>query len=312
MTIQTTKLTHSTVVRVYPNKAFVLTARKLGRIVEVARERIEKVRNGLPVFEQFTVTFANSKEATLGRIEDVLALDNGVKNGIVEIRYLIWVEQGEFKIHWVEIHYNAASSNRPVRIAAGSNDMPWVGEALGAVEEQVDRTVQSGLGSTTKLSPDILFLGVMAPMAAITLLSAVFSNERRPSAPLGLSAETVGKLGENAKALSTDSEKINFIYNYLAATLVTPETKPSIFAQYAFDYRTYLIGIPLAVALVAAVAAVRWFSPRRVFVWGDYEEHYNKLVERRKFLWYGVVGALVIGVLGNIFMLGVTPSLGPK
>ena len=313
MTTQTAKpLQQDKVVRYYRNRAFVLTARKLGRIVEVAKERIEKVRNELPVIERFSVTFANSKDATLSRIEDVLALDNGVKNRIVEINYSIWAEQGEDKPHWIEVDYDAASSSLPVKVAAASHDLPWMEEAVGAIEEQVDRTLYSDLGYATRGFPDFVFLIAAATAGAAGVFSAVFSSDRKLSTPLGLSAESVLNLRDGAKAISTESEKIDFIYKYLAATLDSPAAKPSFFAQYASDSRTYLIGVPLAVALVAAFAAVRWFSPRRVFVWGDYEEHYNKLVERRRLLWYGVVVALVVGVLGNLFMLGVTPSLGPK
>lgn len=310
MTTQTAKPPQQDkVVRNYRNRSFVLTARKLGRIVEVSKERIEKVRNGLPVVERFSVTFANSKDATLSRIEDVLALDNGVNNRIIEVKYSISAEQGEDKPHWIVIDYDAASSSLPVQIAVASNDLPWIEEAIGAIEEQVDRTLQSDLSYATRGFPDFaFFLGVMAFAAT----SALFFNERKSTTPLGLSPDLTTKLADTARAASTDSEKTDFVYRYLAATLEVPPGKPSVFAQYASDYRTYLIGVPLTVALIAAFAAIRWFSPRRVFVWGDYEEHYNKLVERRKFLWYGVVGALVIGVLGNLFMLGLTPSLGPK
>lgn len=312
MTTQTAKPPQQDkVVRSYRNRSFVLTARKLGRIVEVSRERIEKVRNSLPVIERFSVTFANSKDATLSRLEDVLALDNGVKNRIIEVKYSIWAEQGEAKPHWILVDYDAASSSLPVQIAAASNDLPWIEEAIGAIEEQVDRTLQSDISHMTKFLPVLLFIAIFWG-SAISSFSVLSSNEKKWATPPGLSLDAAKKLADTAKVASTDSEKIDFIHGYLAATLEASPAKPSVLSQYASDYRTYLIGIPLAIAFIAAFAAIRWFSPRRVFVWGDYEEHYNKLVERRKFLWYGVVGALIIGILGNLFMLGVTPSLGPK
>lgn len=72
------------------------------------------------------------------------------------------------------------------------------------------------------------------------------------------------------------------------------------------ETRTYLIGIPSLVALLSAFAAIFWFYPRNVFSWGDCGENYERIVERRKFIWYGVVLSLVIGVLGNLFVVGAT------
>jgi hypothetical protein len=76
--------------------------------------------------------------------------------------------------------------------------------------------------------------------------------------------------------------------------------------MYLTDYRVYLIGVPILVAISAAIGAVLFFYPAQAFVWGDQHEYHTTLAERRKFLWYGVVFSLAIGVLGNLFVLGVS------
>lgn len=298
------------VVRNYRNRTFILTGRKFGRIVEVSKERMDKLAAGLPVAERFAVTFANSKDVTLSRLEDVLALDNGVKNRIVEVKYLVWADDQGERPHWLVVDYDAQSSTT-VQIAAASSNITWMEDTVGALEEQVDRTIASELPSFVRGFPEFAVLGsfIMATLVGVLSTSSI---EKRTKSPLGLSQDDSSALVSLAKTASSDHEKLDFIFRYLRASLEAPAEEPSLLAQYATDHRTYLIGIPLLVAAFAAFAALKWFSPRNVFVWGDLEEHYTKLTERRKFLWYGVVASLVIGVLGNLFILGVSPSLGPK
>lgn len=298
------------VVRNYQNRTFILTARKFGRIVEISKERIDKVAAGLPVVERFAVTFANSKDVTLSRLEEVLALDNGIKNRIVEIKYSLWTDDQGEKSHWINVDYDAQSSIT-IQLAAASRNITWMEDTVGALEEQVDRTINSELPSFVRGVPELAIAGTFFGALIVGVSGAVFT-EKRTKSPLGLSQEESSALASLAKSASSDGEKLNFVFRYLSASLDAPTDKPSFVAQYASDYRTYLIGVPLLVAAFAAFAAITWFSPRNVFVWGDFEEHYAKLTERRKFLWYGVVASLVIGVLGNLFILGVTPSLGPK
>lgn len=298
------------VVRNYQNRKFILTARKFGRIVEVSKERIDKLAAGLPVGERFAVTFANSKDVTLSRLEDVLALDNGVKNRIVEIKYSVWTDDQGEKPHWIVVDYDAQSSTT-VQIAAVSSNITWMEDTVGALEEQVDRTIGSELPSFVRGAPEIALAGTFF-MAMIASATGTAFTENRATSPLGLSQDDSLSLASLAKSATSDGEKLDFVFRYLRASLEAPAEKPSLLADYATDHRTYLIGVPLLVAAFAAFAAIKWFSPRNVFVWGDLEEHYTKLTERRKFLWYGVVASLVIGVLGNLFALGVTPSLGPK
>jgi hypothetical protein len=115
-----------------------------------------------------------------------------------------------------------------------------------------------------------------------------------------------------ADEVKTDSDKLNFIYQYLTATVQPKPSLVSTLKSYVSDTKTYLVGVPMLCAFLAAIVAFRWCYPLRVFVWGDYEEHYNKLVERRNFIWYSVIAALIIGILGNLFVFGVTTNMLSK
>lgn len=300
----------SSVFRTYPNKSFNLTARKLVRIAEVAKHRAEKIAGGHPVVEAVSVTFKNSKEMTLGSVESALALDNVVKNRIMGLEYSVAVgPPGAQRLHSITVKYDATSELFPVRISAISSDLSWMDEAVGAVEEQVERTLESSFGSGRTNGLEVA--GFAVGLGAVIAASTGVSQSQRLGGG-ALSTEKAAELAEVAKGVSTESEKLDFVYRYLVASLQQQPSPTSIFLKYATDYRTYMIGVPLLVALLAAMIALFWCSPKRVFVWGDYEEHYSKLVDRRKFLWYGVVIALVIGVLGNFFFLGISPGLASK
>lgn len=300
----------SSVFRTYPQKSFNLTARKLVRIAEVAKQRVEKIAGGRPVLEKVSVAFKNSKKITLASVESALGLDNVVKNRIVGLEYTVDGASDDGEVHSISVEFDAASGLPPVRVSAFSSDLPWMDEALGAVEEQVERTLESGFGSGMSNALEIAGFATMGVgLFAATIVG--WAQSQRAGKTL-LPAEGVSELAEMAKGVSTESEKLDFVFQYLVKSLKQPPSPTSMFLEYASDYRTYMIGVPLLVALIAAFAAIFWCSPKRVFVWGDYEEHYNKLIDRRKLLWYGVVIALAVGVLGNLFMLGISPSLASK
>jgi hypothetical protein len=298
----------SKIMKRYEGKPFVLTARKFARIVEIAKERMARIGGPLPLAETFAVTLTNTKDLTLNHLDDVLALDNSVKNPVREIAYSIWAVEGQDKPHWIGVDFDAGAAYFPIAIVAESDNLGWMQETVGALEEQVERTIPTDFAyslRTISSSFPIVSLGAFLVVVSIFASLLLRASEVTKSA-LGVSEKATEQLRTVAGNVKTDSDKIDFVYRYLSATVQPQPSELSFFERYLTDYRSYLVVVPLLVAIVSVVVALGWFYPSHVFVWGDYEEHYNKLIERRRLIWYGVIVALIIGVLGNFFVLGVT------
>ena len=124
---------------------------------------------------------------------------------------------------------------------------------------------------------------------------------------------TVRFYTDGPSAPNTESDKVEFIYKFLTGVIKNAqENRGNGAYKYLTDYHTYLVGVPLIVVIIAIVVVMRGFYPKRVFLWGDWEEHYNGIVSRRKFLWQGVVVALLIGIIGNLVVLGITSNITGK
>jgi hypothetical protein len=64
--------------KTYEESPFVLTDRKLRRVVEVAKERLERVKVDQEIHERYKVRFLDEKELRVDSLESVLGLDNSI------------------------------------------------------------------------------------------------------------------------------------------------------------------------------------------------------------------------------------------
>jgi hypothetical protein len=303
------------ILKIYKGRHFCLTERKYARVIEIAKERIEKIASGSSVTERFEVTFAGTRDISLNTITDVFALDNSVKNPITRLRFIANVQLAEEESNSISIDFNGGDSDSGATIAAVSDNLSWLQETLGALEEQVDRTVQSEFFARFN-SPQAIVQFFMAFAMALFLTSMMYST-LITDADGGIGLRALGMNISSAEAkeliaasntIKTDSEKLDFIYQVIKKTLEPKAAKPNAFRKYISEPKYWLIGLPILVALIAAIVALLNFYPSYVFAWGDVKEHYEKILERRKFVWYGVIASLVIGVLGNFFVLGLTTT----
>jgi hypothetical protein len=303
----------SIITKEYENKPFILTAQKLARIVEIANERMTRIQDNIKSAEEFKVRLTNGKEFTLTSLNEVLSLDNSKKNPIKKLELSLLVMDGREQVNTIEISFN---DNEPrwkpsIQISASANDITWLQETVGALEEQVERTIPNDLvydirrmSTLDIIFPLLIVLSLVLAFATLTMEDKLGNFNISEVKEISLK-----KIADGAK---TDSEKLDFIYQYLAAAVQPKPSKLSKINSYFSNYRSYLVGIPILIAIISAIAAFRWCYPLRVFIWGDYEEHYNNLVERRRFIWNSVIVALFIGILGSLFSSGITMNMTSK
>lgn len=284
----------------YRKSPFILSDRKLSRIVEVAKERFGRIKDEHEIFENYLVDFKGGKDLQIDTLENLLKLDNSDKNPIVNLRmqFSVGSERNDKHFHEVLIHY-IVSDDVALGLSATSSDLTWLQETMGALEEQLERTIPTDFAYSINKSSNFI---VAMSLGFLVAISASFTQ---PNISLKMPVTQVEELVTLSSNAKTESDKLDFVFRYLSATLVKSDSAEQI-KHISKNPKTYFIGVPVLVGLVSAIVAIFYFYPRHVFAWGDSGEKYELTIERRKFLWYGVVLTLIIGVLGNLLSFGVT------
>lgn len=280
-------------------KPFLLSRSKLTRLCEVIEKRFNK--EDLEFSRTFKVLLTNSKNLQLNDLSELFELDNGPKNEIKELETIYRSKNESFR---VEVTFLKMSVPE-IEIVIFSPDYMWSNELMAEVEEQVERTLQSGvvsnLASWNKLSFIIFpMLASIIAMVYSLFIGDTSSNTFTPN------EESISELINMTEVATTTDKKIDFIYSYLEASLPQEETNQSNSTNYFKDWKFYLIVVPLAVMAGILFYLFKYMYPKAIFEWGDMEEHYKIIVDRRKFLWSVVLIAFIVGAFASLFATGVT------
>ncbi len=77
------------------------------------------------------------------------------------------------------------------------------------------------------------------------------------------------------------------------------------------DWRFSAILLPILV-LIGSILVLARSYPSAVFLWGDAEEWYRNILNRRAWVWNVIIGALLVGLVGNIAIFGISSFFSPR
>ena len=117
--------------------AFVLDRGKLSRIMNILEQRMSEI--GVSSVPVFALKLQNGKELSLHSVQEVLALDNAVKNPIVQME--IKVSSAKTSAGHVSVHYDRNRKSNVSIVVTGPNTK-WATETFAEIEEQVQRSFQ--------------------------------------------------------------------------------------------------------------------------------------------------------------------------
>ncbi len=313
--------------------AFVLDPSKFRRIVDVLEKGFEEFGDNYTA--DFEINFKNNKSLLLKTLDETLQLDNTKKNPIkgVQISYTL---TGGNSCHIIfQEHQEINSGKYNIFLQVQGADNKWVGSISSALEEQIERTLSSGIfywtgsnrtGDNQTVYKDLissssvtgrfflLFVTFMITMA--TVMVNVRTPFRPSSTTMWLTAEQIALFKERSENLSSLEDKNTLVFDVLKAQLenIAPQPQPSILPDFSTLFPrnlsvaqfVFLILSPLTI-LGAIVYLFVVCYPRAVFNWGDYGEWYAAIVERRKTIWTVVIFAIIFGIISNLFIFGITP-----
>lgn len=298
--------TEPTILRKSYSQPYVLDRGKLSRMLTIVEQRLTEA--AVPYSAGFEVTLKNEKKLLLRSAQDLFALDNSVKNPIRVLRISIpHAEQDDAPVSGgsVTVRFDSDRESN-ISIGVRSLSVKVATELFAELEEQVDRTIVTNwilkyIKSGRIFMMMALVLAVFAPIG----FSMVTARSNRP-----LSSADTAELEKLLTSAQTEVDKIDALVQVKIRELNTSRPRASLLSV---DWATMLslrgafIALPLVVLIVTLLYMVIACYPWAVFAWGDYEQHYKSLVGRRKTLGAVIVGALVIGIMANLFVASVPP-----
>ena len=250
-----------TATKYYTKSPFILTDRKLSRVVEVAKERFERLNGEHELHEQFEVEFRGGKQLRIDSLESLLSLDNSQKNPVVDIwiNFEIKSEKEGEPIHGVQIHFRGKDSSRStIGLSGISEDLSWLQETMGALEEQLERTIPNDWAYTINKNTSLFIFVTFLTFSVIFL--ALLANK---TGLLHLQESHIEELASLSSTAKSEAEKLDFVFRYLSATLEKNSVAETV-KSLSKNSRTYFIGVPVFAGLLSAIVAIFFFYPRQI------------------------------------------------
>jgi hypothetical protein len=275
--------------------AFVLDAGKLSRIVDVLEQRA-----GDPSFAKpaaalaFSVKFRDGRTLALGTLQDVLALDNSMRNPVTSLGIRLGYYPSSTTVTFSPDIFDDTSvdvAHPNSKIANG---------LFAELEEQVERTFSTELIHKAKALGGfwlITAIGLIAVMIAVILAAVVPSGATEK-----LTHEQASALDQSLASARTDSARLEALVATQRAQLALIPATQKTDPLPLFTARRIFFVLPGVLVLGSLAYMVVVCYPRAVFAWGDYGEHFQRLLGRRRTIGAVVVVALIVGIVGNLFV----------
>jgi len=194
------------------------------------------------------------------------------------------------------------------------NSPKLANQIFAEIEEQIERTFLNNW-VYKYIKPGYLINNNSAKLQNLSLLIPIFGAVLGGLIAFVFSELPTAKTNNKAaylekaqQAVSID-EKINILLELQMEQLkkdITPQTNSEQFnltrLKSLINFRTLFIALPLLIIIGCIFYVINWCYPVGVFLWGDFEQHYNSLMANKKFIWTVVIISTVLGVIGNLFV----------
>jgi hypothetical protein len=286
---------------------FLLEKSKLTRLLEAVKARFEQA--ALPAHLLFQVQLRGQKLIQTASLDEVLAIDNSSKSRIEDL----YVTCGDTETsdtprnHIITVDFDG-SPPASIEVGVRGKDSAWVNETFAAIEEQVERTLQRSVLtrlSYSKALTSALLVGVFLAGIAIYVDLMYSHAPTKLTNNMWLTDQDLKELEpqlSNGNNLSAD--KTADILSRQIRNVAKVRKEPPAIVPMLVQRRTIFVLGPCLLVLTALGYLYFKCYPFAVFLWGDAEDWYKEIVTRRNIIWTGILIALAVGVLGNLFVLG--------
>ncbi|WP_437285674.1 hypothetical protein [Sorangium sp. So ce406] len=276
---------------------FLVDPSKLSRLRGVCLEKL-----GENVREEYEVASSGDENLKLSSIDDVTSLDNSKRQRIkrINIQYTAGNNSININLNGNWFTYTSISVTGPSK--------PWTLDTFSKVEEQTERLLQSDI--VARARPWIGLSSIILVMWGGCVTSTISSPSSRMSHKdtLWLNSKDIEELKQSINKPGTDPvATLLDIQKRQISNLSAFETTQA-HSKIIVTKHTIFGALPFVAVIVVTIYMLIACYPSAVFYWGDAKEWYDRIVERRKLLWWGVVIGSAVGVLGNFLTATITPT----
>ncbi len=282
-------------------KPFVLTEQELRRIHDVLDQQIQRVLPAEDVATFYELTFANGVVANPTSLDEIFAQENlgskairTVELGIGEVLPPPSAQRVAPKSAIrVQFLIPEEGDRASIRYDIRGEDRDWVFVSSSQLEERIGRVVGGvsfeALSNVKGLGPLVVMLGAL--LGGLFVLSFMLQEVNRVEREHEIAFQKVysdyqqGKI-KDPIAIQFELQRIN--------TGAQLETPPS------FVVKSAGLAVLVMIIVVGVPFLWRYFSPPFNFVWGDYQNVFEKRRARGRFVLVGVRVAVMVGVVANV------------
>lgn len=296
---------------VFLNKSFgatfILEKSKLLRLLNIIEEKYKSI--GKKPKSIFAIILKNGKQMGVNDIEHVLGHDNAIKNPI-DFLGINYECHNEDDVIDYDITYSISKSE--IKVTVKSYNVRFANELFAEIEEQVERAIVKSWISNLKrtissdprrIAPLIVSIIMMLILIPIIILVEPQQNIYRNNFLSNSDIQHILKLSEKVQTID---DKINLLYKYNMLQLDNIKTNTNLYSFknifLKFDLKLIFILLPFFIIIFSFVYLLIYCYPGSLFLWGDYEDYYNRILNKRKFVFNTILVALFIGIIGSLFV----------
>jgi len=302
------------------SSAFVLDKGKLERILEIIEQRLSEIDDSFK--PRFDVRLSNGKQIYVTSTEELLGLDNVVKNPISSLTIQVGSDLLQRSRNeevrgkgYLTCNISFDRSKRMnIALIVQSEDESRASRCFAELEEQVERTLSKNWLEKFSIGNIIGTLFIATIMIALAALLFSIGGPSRESSGYMLTKDDFAEFERRMNDVKSESDKVAFLFDLekqqLQRSLEKQNRNFFINPRSILSWKNVFIILPFVVILCCVGYLRDRCYPHAVFLWGDYESHYNKLLSIRRTVWQVVIGSLLIGILGNLFVFGLSSKIG--
>ena len=296
---------------VFLNKSFgatfILEKSKLLRLLNIIEEKYKSI--GKKPKSIFAIILKNGKQMGVNDIEHVLGHDNAIKNPI-DFLGINYECHNEDDVIDYDITYSISKSE--IKVTVKSYNVRFANELFAEIEEQVERAIVKSWISNLKrtissdprrIAPLIVSIIMMLILIPIIILVEPQQNIYRNNFLSNSDIQHILKLSEKVQTID---DKINLLYKYNMLQLDNIKNNTNLYSFknifLKFDLKLIFILLPFFIIIFSFVYLLIYCYPGSLFLWGDYEDYYNRILNKRKFVFNTILVALFIGIIGSLFV----------
>ncbi len=287
------------------NSPFIVDKSKLKRLIEVAEAKFKEDGNSKFGFEAH---LSGQKVVETGSVDEILVLDNSKRNRVERLVINCTdTAPGSQEIKRGMLVDFDGRTSASIYLAVKGDSAAWVGETFRAAEEQAERAVERfwvnvvshnrGLAIGAFLFTTVFLAGLLLALTTLNMTPSRLTNA------MWLTDQDLKALEPLQSDPTLAREKAGEVLSrQIRNVTLVRQQRHSILAW--VTQGRFIVGITPPLFILAAFAYLYFQCyPNAVFLWGDAEDWYESLKQRRKFIWSGIIGAFAIGVLANLFVL---------